>query len=134
MLDENEGIIPRPGVWDSPTILPLPKPKPPLTSTLKNVCTVEELERGLIANRPPPGLNKPSQPPSHHQQSGGFFDSMSINEQLQLNGIAPTRFPPGLPLPGAPQVVLPPNLRLPHPQFMQNHRMPSKCKTICLFH
>ncbi|XP_033221834.1 protein PAT1 homolog 1 isoform X2 [Belonocnema kinseyi] len=124
VLDEKEGIIPRPGVWESPTNLPIPKPKPPLTSTLKNVCTVEELERGLIANRPPPGLKKPSQP-SSHQQSGGFFDSMSINEQLQLNGIPP-RFPPGLSLPGPPQVVLPPNLRLPHPQFMQNHRMPNQ--------
>ncbi|KAI4478940.1 hypothetical protein M0804_011402 [Polistes exclamans] len=125
VLDEKEGIVPKPGVWDSPSIIPLPKPRPPpsLTTSLKNVCTVEELERGLIANRPPPGLIKPTQ--LQQKTDGSFiFDALSINDKLQINGLPPSRFPPGLGLPGPHPIMMPPNLRLPHsPQFMQHPRL-----------
>lgn len=137
VLDDRDGTIPRPGVWDSPTNLPLPRPqqqqRPPLpTTSLKNVRTVEELERGLIASRPPPGLGKPPLPPLHHQQQHQqvpgapfIFDSLPMNE-LQMKGLPPPRFPPGLGLPGPP-VVLSAPVRQPPPQFMQHHRLlPSK--------
>lgn len=135
VLDEKDGIVPRPGVWDCPPNLPIPHPKPPQQlPSLKNVCTVAELERGLIVNRPPPGLSKPLMPPQQQQHLGGqfLFDSLSLGEQQLnlppniLNGLPPSRFPPGLGLQGHP-VVPPPTMRLPHPQFMQNPRgMPSK--------
>ncbi|XP_043286621.1 protein PAT1 homolog 1 isoform X2 [Venturia canescens] len=133
VLDEKDGIVPRPGVWDSPPNLPVQRQKTAQTLTsLKNVCTVEELERGLIINRPPPGLSKPpliqQQQPQH--LGGQFlFDSLSLGEQQLnlppnlLNGLPPPpRFPPGLGLQGPHSVVPPPTLRLPHPQFMQNPR------------
>lgn len=124
MLDEKEGIVPKPGVWDSPNI-PLPKPRPPpsLATTLKNVCTVEELERGLIANRPPPGLTKPSQLQQQKPEGSFIFDALSLNDKLQINGLPTPRFPPGLGLPGPHPMVMPPNLRLPHSQFMQHPRL-----------
>ncbi|XP_012288336.1 protein PAT1 homolog 1 isoform X1 [Orussus abietinus] len=123
VLDDKEGTVPRPGVWDSPINLPLPQTQaPPPLPTLKKVCTVEELERGLIANRPPPGLTKPSQ--SQQQPGGSFlFDSLPLNEQLPVNGVPPHRFPHGLMLPGPHSVVLPPNVRVPHSQFIQNSRL-----------
>ncbi|CAD6239932.1 GSCOCG00002425001-RA-CDS [Cotesia congregata] len=55
VMDEKDGIVPRPGVWDSPSNFPVVPPNPSLSVALKNVCTVEELERGL---RPPPGLQQ----------------------------------------------------------------------------
>lgn len=118
MLDEKDGIVPRPGVWDSPN-LSVPKPRPPLTlpSALTNVCTVEELEKGLIANRPPPGLNKPAQTQQQKSDGSLLFDSLS----------GPPRFPPGLGIPPPHPVVLPPNMRFPHPPFVQHPRLlPSK--------
>lgn len=72
VLDEKDGITSRPGVWDSPTLSslapprPMQLPKPPLVSTLKNACTVEELERNLIANRIDPIL--PQQQKQHMQK------------------------------------------------------------------
>ncbi|XP_066587541.1 protein PAT1 homolog 1 isoform X2 [Prorops nasuta] len=124
VLDEKEGTVPKPGVWDSPSQYALPKfqPVPAFSSPLKNVCTVEELERGLIGNRPPPGLSKPLQPLQPQKSDGSiFFDTLSLNEKL--NGLpAPPRFPPGFP-PGPHPVVIPPNIRLPHPQFIQNPRL-----------
>ncbi|XP_046835355.1 protein PAT1 homolog 1 [Vespa crabro] len=124
VLDEKEGIVPKPGVWDSPNI-PLPKPRPPpsLATTLKNVCTVEELERGLIANRPPPGLTKPSQLQQQKPEGSFIFEALSLNDKLQINGLPTSRFPPGLGLPGPHPMVMPPNLRLPHSQFMQHPRL-----------
>ncbi|XP_003707961.1 protein associated with topo II related - 1 isoform X1 [Megachile rotundata] len=122
VLDEKEGIVPRPGVWDSPSTLSAPKPRPPLTlpSTLTNVCTVEELEKGLIANKPPPGLNKPVQTQQQQQQqkSDGslLFDSIS----------APPRFPPGLGIPPPHPVSLPPNMRFPPPQFVHPRLLPNQ--------
>ena len=114
VLDEKEGIVPRPGVWDSPN-LSVPKPRPPLTlpSALTNVCTVEELEKGLIANRPPPGLNKLPQTQQQKPDGSLLFDSLS----------GPPRFPPGLGLPPPHPVVLPPNMRFPHPPFVQHPRL-----------
>ncbi|XP_015586789.1 protein PAT1 homolog 1 isoform X2 [Cephus cinctus] len=126
VLDEKDGTTPRPGVWDSPSSLPLSQSQPPrpLSTALKNARTVEELERGLMANRPPPGLSKLPHHPSQQQSGGPFlFDPLPLNEQLQINGIPPPRFPPGLGLPGPHPVVIPPNVRLPHPQFMQNPRL-----------
>ena len=122
VLDEKEGIIPRPGVWDSPSNLALPKPRPPLTlpSTLTNVCTVEQLEKGFIANRTPPKLNKPIQT---QQQQQPKSDGSLLFESLS----AAPRFPPGLGIPPPHPVVLPPNMRFPHPQFLQHPRLlPSK--------
>ncbi|CAD1479095.1 unnamed protein product, partial [Heterotrigona itama] len=118
VLDEKEGIIPRPGVWDSPSNLALPKPRPPLTlpSTLTNVCTVEQLEKGLIANRAPPKLNKPIQTQQQQQQPK---DGSLLFESLS----AAPRFPPGLGIPPPHPVVLPPNMRFPHPQFLQHPRL-----------
>ncbi|XP_076178283.1 protein associated with topo II related - 1 isoform X2 [Ptiloglossa arizonensis] len=119
VLDEKEGIVPRPGVWDSPSNLSLPKARPPLTlpSTLTNVRTVEELEKGLIANRPPPGLPKPVQllqQPQQQQSDGSLlFDCLST----------PPRFSPRLNIPPPHPVVLPPNMRFPHPQFIQHPRL-----------
>jgi len=121
---DKEGIVPRPGVWSSPLNLSLPKTQPRLSlPTLKNACTVEELERGLIANRPPPGLSKPQTQQQQKKSEGSLlFEALSLNEKLQVNGVPPTRFPPGLGLPGAHSIVMP-NLRLPHPQFVQAHRL-----------
>ncbi|XP_043528414.1 protein PAT1 homolog 1 [Frieseomelitta varia] len=118
VLDEKEGIIPRPGVWDSPSNLALPKPRPPLTlpSTLTNVCTVEQLEKGFIANRIPPKLNKPIQT---QQQQQPKSDGSLLFESLS----AAPRFPPGLGMPPPHPVVLPPNMRFPHPQFLQHPRL-----------
>ena len=138
VIDEKEVTIPRPGVWDSPTNFPIPppqiRPKPPsLTTALKYACTVEELERGLMSSqttsRPPPGLNKQpqlsaapgSQPQPPTTTSGGnpFLNSIASSVekiQQQINGIVPpsNQFP----LP-----ILPPNVRLAHPQFhLQNVR------------
>lgn len=115
VLDEKEGIVPRPGVWDSPSSLALPKPRLPLSlpSALSNVCTVEELEKGLISNRPPPGLVKPTQPQQQKSDGTLLFEALST----------PPRFPPGLGIPAPHPVVLPPNMRFPHPQFMQHGNM-----------
>jgi hypothetical protein len=126
VLDEKEVTIPRPGVWDSPTNFSIPppqiRPKSSLSTALKNACTVEELEKKLITNRPPPGLIKQlvSQPSPPTTTSGGnlFLNSIASVEKLQqINGVVPT-FP----------LVIPPNVRLAHPQFhLQNVRpLPSK--------
>jgi len=119
---DKEGIVPRPGVWGSPLNLSLPKAQPRLS--LPNACTVEELERGLIANRPPPGLSKPQTQQQQKKSSEGslLFEALSLNEKLQVNGLPPPRFPPGLSLPGAHPIVLP-NIRTPHPQLMQHPRI-----------
>lgn len=124
---DKEGIVPRPGVWGSPLNLSLPKTQPRLSlPSLKNACTVEELERGLIANRPPPGLSKPQTQQQQKKAEGSLlFDALSLNEKLQVNGVPP-RFPPGLGLPGAHSLVMPPNLRLPHPQFIPPRLLLSK--------
>ncbi|KAJ8688015.1 hypothetical protein QAD02_023810 [Eretmocerus hayati] len=118
--------IPKPGVWDGPTSFPIAppqiRPKPSLSATLKNACTVEELERGLITNRPPPGLIK--QQPTHSLPSSGqnpFLNSLTSAEKLpQINGVAPSpnQFP----------FIFPPNVRLPHAQFphLQNIRLPNQ--------
>ncbi|XP_033314154.1 protein PAT1 homolog 1 isoform X1 [Bombus bifarius] len=121
VLDEKEGIIPRPGVWDCPSNLSLPKLRPPLslTSPLTNVCTVEQLEKGLIANRPPPRLNKPVQTQQQQHQQQQKSDGSLLFESLS----APPRFPPGLGIPPPHPVVLPPNMRFPHPQFLQHPRL-----------
>lgn len=121
---DKEGIVPRPGVWSSPLNLSLPKTQPRLPlPTLKNACTVEELERGLIANRPPPGLSKPQTQQQQKKSEGSLlFEALSLNEKLQVNGVPPTRFPPGLGLPGAHSMVMS-NFRLPHPQFITPHRL-----------
>ncbi|KZC12924.1 Protein PAT1 like protein 1, partial [Dufourea novaeangliae] len=126
VLDDKEGIVPRPGVWDSPSNLPLPKFRPPLTipSTLTNVRTVEELEKGLIANRPPPGLAKPVQLLQHQQQQQQQLQQHKSDGSLLFESLpAPPRFPPGLGLPPVHPVVLPPNVRFPHPQFVQHPRL-----------
>ncbi|XP_053993140.1 protein PAT1 homolog 1 [Hylaeus anthracinus] len=119
VLDEKEGIVPRPGVWDSPTNLSLPKPlsRPlSLTSALTNVKTVEELEKDLIGNRPPPGLVKNAQ--LQQQQS---------NESHLLDCVSKPRFPPGWNILPPHPVVLPPNMRFPHPQLVQPPRfMPNQ--------
>lgn len=125
VLDDKEGIIPRPGVWDCPSNLSLPKLRPPLslTSPLTNVCTVEQLEKGLIANRPPPRLNKPVQTQQQQHQQQQKSDGSLLFESLS----APPRFPPGLGIPPPHPVVLPPNVRFHHPQFLQHPRLlPSK--------
>lgn len=121
---DKEGIVPRPGVWSSPLNLPLPKAQPRLSlPTLKNACTVEELERGLIANRPPPGLSKPqTQQQQKKSEVSLLFEALSVNEKLQVNGLAAPPFPPGLGMHGAHPMVLP-NLRVPHTQFMQPPRL-----------
>ena len=125
VIDEKEITIPKPGVWDSPN-LPLPPPKKPsLTEALKNACTVEELERGLISNRAPPGLTKPAQNLSNN--SGNlFFNSGLCNEKIQqINGTS---------LPNQNNqhpIIYNQTLRLPHPQFhIQNVKsMQSKLKS-----
>ncbi|KYM88534.1 Protein PAT1 like protein 1 [Atta colombica] len=118
---DKEGIVPRPGVWGSPLNLSLPKAQPRLS--LPNACTVEELERGLIANRPPPGLSKPQTQQQQKKSEGSLlFEALSLNEKLQVNGLPPPRFPPGLGLPGAHPIVVP-NIRAPHPQLMQHPRI-----------
>lgn len=133
VLDEKEVTIPRPGVWDSPGNFQLQppqiRPKPSLSTALKNACTVEELERGLITSRPPPGLVKQQQ----QQPQNLFLNSIgsSVDKLGQINGVGqhqqhqqppPNQFP----------LVLPPNIRLTHPQFhLQNVRpMPSEYR-IC---
>lgn len=127
VLDDKEGIVPRPGVWGSPSNLPVPKARPRLSlPTLKNACTVEELERGLIGNRPPPGLSKPQtqQPPKKGSEGSLLFEALSLNEKLQINGLPPSpRFPPGLGIPPGPHPMVLPNIRLPHPQFIQPPRI-----------
>lgn len=134
VLDDKEGITPRPGVWDCPINLPSLNSRPLtslLPSTIKNIRTVEELELGLMS-RPPPGLTKPMQQQQPHppKLEGNFiFDTLALKEQQQLqhNGLTTPRFPPGL----GPPVVMP-NMRLPphpsHPSFLQNSRLlPSEC-------
>ncbi|XP_011299426.1 protein PAT1 homolog 1 [Fopius arisanus] len=135
VLDEKDGIVPRPGVWDSPTLPLQPQPQvqpqphlqPPVA--LKFIHTVEELERGLI--RPPPGLAKPpstiqnTQAPRNANQFildySGLNDHLPVNlRQNILNGLPP-RFPPGLAPPGPHSVILPPNIRFPN-QMLQNTR------------
>ncbi|KAG7201506.1 hypothetical protein KM043_004259 [Ampulex compressa] len=120
VLDEKEGIVPRPGVWDSPSSVSLPKPRFPLSlpSTVTNVRTLQELEKGFIANRPPPGLTKPSQT---QQKADGslLLNTLSTHEKFQINGLPSPRFPPGLGIPGQHPGV-PPNVRLPPPFFMQH--------------
>lgn len=134
VLDDKEGIVPRPGVWGSPSNLPIPKARPRLSlPSLKNACTLEEVERGLIGNRPPPGLAKPQTQQQQQQQqvlqkkseASLLFEALSLNEKLQINGVPPSpRFPPGLAIsPNPYPMVLPPNVRLPHPQFMQPPRL-----------
>lgn len=93
--------------------------------SLKNACTVEELEKGLIGNRPPPGLSK-SQTQQQQRKSDGsvVFDTLPINDKLQINGVPP-RFP-GLSLP-TPHPLVVPNIRLPHSQFLQPRVLLSKC-------
>ncbi|XP_017883974.1 protein PAT1 homolog 1 isoform X1 [Ceratina calcarata] len=121
VLDEKEGIVPRPGVWDSPNFSsPKPIPSLPLPPGLtSNVCTVEELEKGLTANRQPVGLNKPIQGQHPHQQQQQKQDGTHLFKSLSL----PQRFPPGLGIPPPHPVVLPPNVRFPHPQFLQHPRL-----------
>ncbi|XP_011147431.1 protein PAT1 homolog 1 isoform X2 [Harpegnathos saltator] len=125
VLDDKEGIVPRPGVWSSPSDLSLPKVRPRLSlpTNLKNACTVEELERGLIANRPPPGLSKPQTQQQQKKSEGSLlFEALSLNEKLQINGLPPPlRFPPGLGIPGTHPMVLP-NVRPPS-QFMPPPRL-----------
>ncbi|OAD52289.1 Protein PAT1 like protein 1, partial [Eufriesea mexicana] len=144
VLDEKEGIVPRPGVWDSPSNLSLPKPRPPLTlpTTIRNVCTVEQLEKGLIGNRPPLGLNKPvqiqqqqsqqqqqpqqqqQQQPPHYQQQQQQQQQQQFNGSLLFGSLpSPPRFPSGLGIPPPHPLVLPPNMRFPHPQFLQHPRL-----------
>lgn len=127
VLDDKEGIVPRPGVWDSPTNLSFPKPRPSLIlpSALTNVCTVEELEKGLIANRPPPGLAKPVHLQQHqHQQQQQQLPPQKSDGSLIFGSLSvPPRFPPGLGIPPPHPVVLPPNIRYPHPQFVQHPRL-----------
>ncbi|KAK0181111.1 hypothetical protein PV327_003422 [Microctonus hyperodae] len=126
VLDEKDGIVPRPGVWDSPSTNSLSltsRQPPPLSVALKNVCTVEELERGLI--RPPPGLIKvpislaTTQLPPHNPPGQFILEYPQLNDHLNirpniLNNLPPPpRFPPGLGAPTCPpsgphQVVLPP--------------------------
>ncbi|CAG5080983.1 Similar to patl1: Protein PAT1 homolog 1 (Danio rerio) [Cotesia congregata] len=151
VMDEKDGIVPRPGVWDSPSNFPVVPPNPSLSVALKNVCTVEELERGL---RPPPGLVKPSTPqptninivnnintttnqtPSAQQlplpRPGGQFsldypmiNDLTANLRANLLNNMP-RFPPGLTMPGQHQhqhpVILPPNVRLPNAPLLPNTR------------
>lgn len=124
MVLDKEGIVPRPGVWGSPLNLSPPKAQPRLSlPTLKNACTVEELERGLVANRPPPGLSKPQTQQQQRKSEGSLlFEALSLNEKFQVNGLPPARFPPGLGLSGAHPIVLP-NIRVPHPQLMQPPRL-----------
>lgn len=133
VLDDKEGIVPRPGVWSSPDLsLPKARPRLSLPTNLKNACTVEELERGLIANRPPPGLSKPQTQQQQKKPEGSLlFEALSLNEKLQINGLPPPlRFPPGLAIPGAHPMVLP-NVR-PPPQFMPPPRLLlSKYNVIC---
>lgn len=118
MVLDKEGIVPRPGVWGSPLNFSPPKPR----LSLPNACTVEELERGLIANRPPPGLSKPQTQQQQKKSEGSLlFDALSLKEKLQVNGLPP-RFPPGLGLPGAHPIVLP-NIRAAHPQLMPHPRL-----------
>ncbi|XP_014207366.1 protein PAT1 homolog 1 [Copidosoma floridanum] len=114
VLDERDLTIPKPGVWDSPTnfsIAPTPiLPKPLLSATLKNACTVEELERGLISNRPPPGLTKPPISQSSNTNAQNLLlNSITSGDKLPpINGIGPhqgNQYP----------LVLPPNVRLGHP-------------------
>lgn len=117
--------MPRPGVWSSPLNLISSKTQPRSSlPSLKNACTVEELEKGLIGNRPPPGLGKPQTQQQQKKSDGSIvFDALSINDKLQINGVPP-RFPPGLSLPPHPLVV--PNIRLPHSQFLQPRVLLSK--------
>ncbi|XP_029168553.1 LOW QUALITY PROTEIN: protein PAT1 homolog 1 [Nylanderia fulva] len=121
---DKEGIVPRPGVWGSPLNLSPPKVQPRLSlPTLKNACTVEELERGLVANKPPPGLSKPQAQQQQRKSEGSLlFEALSLNEKFQVNGLPPARFPPGLGLPGAHPLVMP-NIRVPHPQLIQPPRL-----------
>ncbi|KAG8038230.1 hypothetical protein G9C98_006557 [Cotesia typhae] len=149
VMDEKDGIVPRPGVWDSPSNFPVVPPNPSLSVALKNVCTVEELERGLM--RPPPGLVKPSTPqptniniennintttnqtPSVPQQlplprpDGQFsldypmINDLTANLRANLLNNMP-RFPPGLTMPGQHPVILPPNVRLPNAPLLPNTR------------
>ncbi|XP_063986492.1 protein PAT1 homolog 1 [Diachasmimorpha longicaudata] len=134
VLDEKDGIVPRPGVWDSPTLPLHPQPQTqahpqqPLPVALKFVHTVEELERGLI--RPPPGLAKPPQAIPNAQEPrnqfildyAGLNDALPVNlRQNILNGLSRPRFPPGLTLSGPHPVVLPPNVHLSN-QLLQNAR------------
>lgn len=121
VLDEKEVTIPRPGVWDSPNFaLPPPQIKPSL-SALRNACTVEELERGLITNRPPPGLVKPPAPQPSTSAQNLFLNSITSAEKLHhVNGTGPphNQYP----------IIVPPNVRLPPPHLnLQNVRpMPSE--------
>ncbi|XP_034941838.1 protein PAT1 homolog 1 [Chelonus insularis] len=84
VLDEKEGIVPRPGVWDSPSSLPIAPKAPPLSVALKNVCTVEELERGLIS-RPPPGLQKPITPTSVLNTQAPQNDQLLLDHAKSLH-------------------------------------------------
>lgn len=132
---DKEGIVPRPGVWGSPLNLSPPKAQPRLSlPTLKNACTVEELERGLVANRPPPGLSKPQTQQQQRKSEGSLlFEALSLNEKFQVNGLPPTRFPPGLGLPGAHPIVLP-NIRVQHPQLMQPPRLLGLISKYIIYH
>lgn len=124
VLDEKEGIVPRPGVWDSPSNLALPKPRPPLTLSpaITNVCTVEQLEKGLIANRQASRLNKPTQTQQPQQQQQQQQQQQKSDGSLLFESLsAPPRFPPGLGIPPHPVVL--PNMRFPHPQFLQHPRL-----------
>ncbi|XP_058802464.1 protein PAT1 homolog 1 [Phymastichus coffea] len=150
VLDEKEVTIPRPGVWDSPNFaIPPTQIVKPSLSALKNACTVEELERGLITNRPPPGLVKPPgsphQPPASTSAQNLFLNSITSAEKLhQTNGTGPTqnqfsliapilKLPPPQHLnlqnvrsiPNAPGNVLRYSLPLPHLIIPPGQRQPS---------
>nr|XP_033328888.1 protein PAT1 homolog 1-like isoform X2 [Megalopta genalis] len=131
VLDEKEGIVPRPGVWDSPSNLSLPKPGPSVTLplALTTARTVTELEKSIVGSRPPPGLAKPvqllqqqqqqqQQPPQQQQQQQQKSDGSHLFESLSTS----PRFPPGLGIPSAHPVILPPNARFPHMQFIPHLR------------
>ena len=123
VLDARDGIVPRPGVWSSPSNLPLSPPKVQQPAgSVKHVCTVEELEQGLIVNRPPPGLSKPP----IHQQYQQVMDSF---RKIDLHKILSPEFMESIKYRRPPGIVPPSTMRLPHPQFMQN-RMPSKFRKI----
>ncbi|XP_076658532.1 protein associated with topo II related - 1 [Halictus rubicundus] len=125
VLDEKEGIVPRPGVWDSPSNLSLSNPRPPLTlpSVLTTARTVTELEKSIVGSRPPPGLAKPVQLLQQQQQQQQQQQKQKSDGSLLFESLsAPPRFPPGLGIPPAHPVILPPNARFPHMQFIPHLR------------
>ncbi|XP_014228335.1 protein PAT1 homolog 1 [Trichogramma pretiosum] len=124
VLDEREVTIPKPGVWDSPHFaLAPPQIQKPLAA-LKNACTVEELERDLITNRPPPGLTKPISSQSQTQQAPASGANLFLGSLSSMNKYPPqTNGGVGSPINQFPSMNNAglQNLAMPPPQFHQQN-------------